>query len=210
LCAAIDIPVRGKYATSSGLPRQPADRPVDDLRIVSCHLGGGCSIAAIDGGRSVDTTMGYTPLDGLPMATRSGSVDPGLVIHLLRCGVTIDELDDTLQHHSGLLGLSGCSADLTEVIAYADVGDDSDTRAVAVYLHRLQTGFGAMLAALDGLDAVVVSGGAAVHTPAVHHTLHNLLRTFGLDAPLLVEAAREDWCVALAAAAVASDHPLNG
>ena len=154
--------------------------------------------------------MGYTPLDGLPMATRSGAVDPGLLIHLLRTGVTVDELDDTLQHHSGLLGLSGRSADLTEVIAYADAGDDRATLAVAVYLHRLRTGVGAMLATLDGLDAVVVSGGAAEHTSAVHHTLHNLLRTFRLDAPLLVEAAREDWCIALAAVAVASDHPLNG
>jgi acetate kinase len=180
-------------------------QPVAALCVLSCHLGGGCSVAAIDRGRSIDTTMGFTPLDGLPMATRSGAVDPGLLLHLLRAGTTSDELDETLQHRSGLLGLSGRSADFAEVVACAETGDDRARLAVDVYLHRLRAGAAAMLATLDRLDAIVVSGGVGQHAPAVHDTLRRLLRTFGLDAPLLIEEAREDWLIALAAAAVTGE-----
>ncbi len=179
------------------------DRPINDLRIVSCHLGGGCSIAAIDSGHSIDTTMGYTPLDGLPMATRSGTIDPGLLLHLLRTGVSVDELDELLNLHSGLLGLSGRTADLAEAIDCADAGDQRARLAVDVYFHRLRAGVGAMLANLNGLDAIVLSGGAAEGVPEIHDALRELLHAWRLDAPLLVEDAREDWSIALAAAAAA-------
>src|SRR5262245_43020081 len=99
-------------------------RAPSDVRLISCHLGGGCSLAAVDRGRSVDTTMGFTPLEGLVMATRSGSVDPGLLFLLLRHGTTPAELDDLLERDSGLLGLSGVSGDLREVLAARDAGDD--------------------------------------------------------------------------------------
>jgi acetate kinase len=135
------------------------DRPPEDLRLVTCHLGGGCSLAAIHHGRSVDTTMGFTPLDGLVMATRSGSVDPGLLLHLLRQGTALDELDRTLERESGLLGLSGVSADLREVISARDAGDDRARLAVEVFVYRLVAGIGAMAAGMGGLDAIVFTGG---------------------------------------------------
>jgi acetate kinase len=142
-------------------------RPIADLRLVSCHLGGGSSLAAVDRGRSVDTTMGFTPLDGLVMATRSGSVDPGLLLHLLRKGTSVDDLDDVLERQSGVLGLSGVGADLRAVIAARDGGDERARLAVDVYVHRLITGIGAMAGALGGLDAIVFTGGIGEHSAEV-------------------------------------------
>jgi acetate kinase len=141
------------------------DRPARSLRLVTCHLGGGCSLAAVAGGHSIDTTMGFTPLDGLVMSTRSGAVDPGLVLHALRHGDTVDGLDETLEHRSGLLGLSGVSGDLREVASARDRGDRRARLAIDVFVHRLTTGIGAMLGALgaaggvDGVDALVFTGG---------------------------------------------------
>ena len=134
-------------------------RPLESLRLVTCHLGGGCSLAAVDRGRSVDTTMGFTPLDGLVMAARSGSVDPGLIFHLLRSGTSVDELEALLARRAGLLGLSGVSADLREVVTARDAGDDHAALAVDVFVHRVATGVGAMIAALAGVDAIVFTGG---------------------------------------------------
>ena len=142
-------------------------RSPDDVRLVSCHLGGGSSIAAVDRGRSVDTTMGFTPLDGLVMATRAGSVDPGLLLHLLRHGTSVDELDDVLERRSGVFGLSGVSADLRAVIAARDGGDERARLAVDVFVHRLVTGIGAMIGALGGLDAIVFTGGIGEHSAEV-------------------------------------------
>jgi acetate kinase len=140
------------------------DRPVGSLRLVTCHLGGGCSLAAVVDGRGVDTTMGFTPLDGLVMSTRSGAVDPGLLIHALRAGETVDTLDDLLERRSGLLGLSGVSGDLRDVVAARDAGDTRARLAVDVFVHRLVTGIGEMVGALGatgtgGLDALVFTGG---------------------------------------------------
>jgi acetate kinase len=142
-------------------------RPRANLLLVTCHLGGGCSLAAVGGGRSVDTTMGFTPLDGLVMATRSGSVDPGLLLHLLRKGTSVDELDDLLERRSGLLGLSGVSGDLREVVAARDRGEPRAALAVDVFVHRLVTGVGAMIGALDGLDALVFTGGIGEHSAEI-------------------------------------------
>jgi acetate kinase len=130
-----------------------------DLRIVSCHLGAGASLCAIADGRSVDTTMGFTPLEGLVMATRSGNVDPGLLMWLLeRDALTTAELAHALDHESGLLGLAG-TADMREVLARASAGDPVGQLALAVYLHRLRAGIAAMTAALGGLDALVFTAG---------------------------------------------------
>lgn len=134
-------------------------REPGDLRIVSCHLGAGASLCAIAGGRSVDTTMGFTPLEGLVMATRSGSVDPGLLLWLMeQTGMEELELARVLEHESGLLGLSG-TADMREVIARARARDGSARLALDVYVHRLRAGIGAMAAALGGIDALVFTGG---------------------------------------------------
>jgi acetate kinase len=127
-----------------------------DLRVVSCHLGAGASLAAIHNGRSVDTTMGFTPLDGLVMATRSGSVDPGLLLWLMREGdVSIVELSNGLEHRSGLLGLSG-TADMRALLARQD---ETARTALAVYVHRLRGAIGSMAAAMNGLDVLAFTGG---------------------------------------------------
>lgn len=143
-------------------------RPLDSLRIVSCHLGAGASLAAVRGGRSVDTTMGFTPLAGLVMQTRSGSVDPGLVTWLLRHGDQDPKtLAATLEHHSGLRGLSGTSGDMREVLGGRDGGDADCALAFDVYVHTLVREIGAMAASAGGLDVLVFTGGVGEHAPAV-------------------------------------------
>ena len=141
----------------------------DGLRIVTCHLGAGASLAAVRGGRSVDTTMGFTPLDGLVMATRSGSVDPGLVLWLEEhAHMPPRELAETLAYRSGLTGLAG-TGDMREVLSRAVAGD---TRAVLgrdVYLHRLRGSVAAMAAAMGGLDVLVFTGGVGENSPEVRY-----------------------------------------
>ena len=142
-------------------------RPVAAVRIVTCHLGAGASLAAVAGGVSVDTTMGFTPLEGLVMATRSGSVDPGLILWLQEhVGMPTSELAATLEYRSGLLGLTG-SADMREILAAERDGDPDAGRAVAVYLHRLRAGVASMAAAMDGLDALVFTGGVGENSPEI-------------------------------------------
>ena len=148
--------------TAELLGRDPAD-----LRIVTCHLGAGASLAAIAGGRSVDTTMGFTPLEGLVMATRSGSVDPGLVLWLQQQGgLSADAVGDGLEHGSGLLGLAG-TADMREVLAASARGEPAASLAIDVYLHRLRAEIAAMAAALGGVDALVFTGGVGERAPAI-------------------------------------------
>jgi acetate kinase len=149
-------------------------RDGSELRIVSCHLGAGASLCAIAGGRSVDTTMGFTPLEGLVMATRSGSVDPGALLWILReKGIGADDVERVLDHESGLLGLSGVAPGMREVIAAAERGDRRAALAVEVYLYRLRAGIAAMAAAMEGVDAVaftagVGEGSARVRLDACH------------------------------------------
>jgi acetate kinase len=143
------------------------ERGAKGLRIVSCHLGAGASLCAIEDGRSLDTTMGFTPLEGLVMATRSGSVDPGMLLWLLEHeGLSPGELADALEHRSGLLGLAD-SADMHEVVERADEDDPTAGLALDVYIHRLRAGIAAMAAALGGLDALVFTGGVGEHSAAV-------------------------------------------
>ncbi|HKY93631.1 MAG TPA: acetate/propionate family kinase [Nevskiaceae bacterium] len=129
-------------------------------RMVVCHLGSGCSVTAVLEGRSVDTTMGFTPLEGLPMATRSGSVDPGVILFLQqRHGLSAAEIEDALEHRSGLLGLSGHSADLRQVRLAAVAGDRACQLAVAHFSHALRRAVGAMTGVLGGADLLVFTGG---------------------------------------------------
>ena len=158
-------------------------RPLQDLRVVSCHLGAGGSLAAVRHGRSVDTTMGFTPLEGLVMATRAGSVDPGLLLWLLsRGGLSPADLEDALEHHSGLAGLSGTSGDLRDVLAGRDRGDPACALAYDVFLHRLGREAGAMVAAAGGLDLLVFTGGIGEHAPGVRAHLVRTLGFLGTDA----------------------------
>ncbi|HXC23644.1 MAG TPA: acetate/propionate family kinase [Solirubrobacteraceae bacterium] len=140
------------------------ERDASGLRIVSCHLGAGASLCAIEGGRSLDTTMGFTPLEGLVMATRSGSVDPGMLLWLAEHErLTAAELADALEYRSGMLGLAG-STDMREIVAGACAGEPAPRLALDVYVHRLRAGIASMAAALDGLDALVFTGGVGEHS----------------------------------------------
>src|SRR5437016_3056761 len=131
------------------------NRNLADLKLVTCHLGNGCSLAAIRGGQSIDTTMGFTPLDGLMMGTRSGSVDPGILTYLMReKNLDGKALDKMLNSQSGLLGISGVSADMREVIAAMQTGNRRAQLAFDIFVHRLSAGIGSMLAALGGADAI--------------------------------------------------------
>ena len=133
---------------------------------MTAHLGAGASLAAVAFGRSVDTTMGFTPMEGLVMATRSGSVDPGLVLWVQRHGgLSADEVEHALEHESGLRGLSGGSGDLPTVMAAMDAGDPDARLAYEVYVYRIQTSVAAMTAAMGGIDALVFTGGAGEGEP---------------------------------------------
>jgi acetate kinase len=172
----------------------------DDLRIVSCHLGAGASLCAISHGRSVDTTMGFTPLEGVVMATRSGSVDPGLLLWLLeRAGLHAHDISDALEHESGLLGLAG-SADMREVLAARAAGDDRARVAIDVYLHRLRAGIAAMAAALGGIDALAFTGGVGENAAEIREETCAGLGFLGVGsvgpATLLCVPAREDLEIA--------------
>jgi acetate kinase len=135
-------------------------RDLRSLRLVTCHLGNGCSLTAIREGRSVDTTMGFTPLEGLMMGTRSGSVDPGIMTYLMRHGgFTGRQLDEMLNTRSGLLGISGISGDMRQIVAAMKDGHPRAKLAFEIFVHRLQAGIGAMIAALGGVDALVFTAG---------------------------------------------------
>ena len=138
------------------------------LRLVTCHLGAGASLAAVAGGAPLDTTMGFTPLDGLVMATRCGALDPGILLWVERHhGLTPDDIERVLDRESGLLGVSGRSGDLRVVLEAADGGDEAARLAVAVYLHRLRGSVAAMVVALGGLDALVFTGGVGEHSAPI-------------------------------------------
>lgn len=178
-------------------------RPVAELRIVSCHLGAGASVAAIDAGRSVDTTMGFTPLEGLVMATRSGSVDPGLVLWLAdHVGMPPAELAATLEHRSGLQGLAG-TADMRAVLADAHAGAATAILARDVYVHRLVGAIASMTAAMGGLDVLLFTGGVGENAPEIRVRAADGVRFLGVGLDEVANAAaRPDADVAPAGAAV--------
>jgi acetate kinase len=153
-----------------------------DLRVVTCHLGAGCSLAAHVGERVLDTTMGFTPLAGLVMQTRSGSIDPGLLLWLQQHGgIALDTLSDALEHRSGLRGLSGTSGDFREVLQGANAGDPHCQLAIDVYVHRLTREVGAMAASAGGLDLLIFTGGVGEHASAVRHAVCGRLSHLGVE-----------------------------
>ena len=188
------------------------------LRLVTCHLGNGCSLAAIREGLSVDTTMGFTPLEGLMMGTRSGSVDPGILTYLMRRGqLTGQQLDDLLNTKSGLLGISGISSDMRQIVAAAKDGHGRAKLAFEIFVHRLRAGIGAMIAALGGMDALVFTAGIGENSPDIRGAACANFEFLGLklDAEknaqspadqdislsdsavrVLVVRAQEDWAIA--------------
>jgi acetate kinase len=169
------------HAYASRRAAEIVGRPEAFMRTITCHLGSGASIAAVLGGRSVDTTMGFTPMEGLVMATRSGTVDPGMVLWLQRhAGMTEPQLNDALDQRSGLLALAGV-ADMREVLRGVAAGVDRSRLAFDVYIHRLRSCIGAMAASMNGADAVVFTGGIGENAPAVRAAAVSGLRFLGLE-----------------------------
>jgi acetate kinase len=192
-------------------------KPLDSLRIISCHLGNGCSLAAVRNGVSIDTTMGYTPLEGLMMGTRSGSVDPSILIHLMRQGYDAEKLDNILNKQSGLKGLSGVSGDMRQIKQSIEEGNSRAQLAFDVYVHRLRSHIGAMLASLGGLDALIFTGGVGENSAPVRAAAVEAFAFLGLKfdqakneaspvdediaatdstIPVLVIHTEEDWAIA--------------
>ena len=167
-----------------GLSVEWAASQVRVPRLVVCHLGGGSSVTAVLDGRSVETTMGFSPLEGVPMTTRSGSIDPGALFYLVReRGLSVDELDHALEHESGLAGLSGTSGDVREL---AD-----DSLALAVYVHRVAGAVAASTVALGGLDAIAFTGGIGEHSALVRDRVCERLGFLGAFDVRVVEAREE-------------------
>lgn len=193
-------------------------KDMNSLKLVTCHLGNGCSLAAIREGRSVDTTMGFTPLEGLMMGTRSGSVDPGILAYLVReRHLSGQQLDEVLNRKSGLLGISGISSDMREILDASKNGHERATLALDMYVHRLRSGIGAMIAVLEGVDALVFTAGVGENSPEIRAAVCDNLAFLGVrldqeknakspkdqdissvDATVrvLVIHAQEDWMIA--------------
>lgn len=170
-------------------------RDLRSLKIVTCHLGNGCSLCAIDGGKSVDTTMGFTPLEGLMMGTRSGSVDPGILTHVLETqNLDATKLDRVLNHESGLLGVSGVSSDMRDVLAAAREGNARAKLAFDIFIHRLQSEIGAMAASLGGLDVLVFTAGIGENSLEVRHAACTKLEFLGVALDDLANAGLEPDC----------------
>ena len=174
------------------------DRDPTDLRLITCHLGNGCSLAAIRGGRSVNTTMGFTPLEGLMMGSRSGSIDPGLLLHLLRQpNYSVDQLDHVLNQESGLKGISGISSDMRGILTAMAEGNSRAQLAFAAYVHSLRSHIGAMLASLGGLDALAFTAGIGEHAASVRAAACEAFAFLGLKLDLEKNAqSRLDWDIA--------------
>lgn len=158
------------------------DRPSVALRLVVCHLGHGCSASAVHGGRCVDTTMGYTPLDGLMMATRSGSVDPGIVLHVQQHhGLTAQQVESALNRDSGLLGVSGVSADMRQVMAAAKEGHDQARLALGIYIHRIRQAIGGLAVTMGGIDGLIFTAGVGEHASEIRASICAGLECLGLE-----------------------------
>ncbi|EKQ69768.1 acetate kinase [Leptolyngbyaceae cyanobacterium JSC-12] len=169
-----------KYCTERAA--QLLGRNIQDLCLITCHLGNGASLAAIRNGNSIDTTMGFTPLDGLMMGSRSGSVDPGILIYLMRkSGCTADELDTMLNKQSGLLGISGVGGDLRQILAAIEQGNHRAKLALDMYIHRLRSLIGSMLMSLDRLDAIVFTAGIGENAPLIRETACQALHWLGVE-----------------------------
>ena len=153
---------------------------IRDLRIITCHLGNGCSVCAVENGRSVETSMGMTPLEGLVMGTRSGDIDPGIILKLLRSDeMSIDDVDNLLNRQSGLLGLSGKTNDMRDIEEEAGQGDESCRLAIQVFTHRLRKYIGAFAAAMGGVDAIVFTGGIGENSGLIRHRVAQRLGFLG-------------------------------
>jgi acetate kinase len=199
------------------------------LKLIVCHLGNGASLAAVRSGKSIDTSMGFTPLEGLMMGTRCGSIDPGILVYLIRHGgSTAEDLDEILNRKSGLLGVSGISGDMREIESAIDLGNQRAQLAFDVYTHRLVREVGAMLAVLGGLDAIIFTGGVGENSARLREracanlgflgvkldaaknaqpTADQDIAAAGSNVRVLVIHAQEEWEIARECHRLALAHP---
>jgi acetate kinase len=169
------------HAYCAGRASELLGRAGCDLRLISCHLGGGCSAAAVRGGVAVATTNGFSPLEGLMMATRPGSVDPGILIHLQRDhGLSLDQIDDALNRSSGLLGISGVSSDLAQIEAAAAQGNPRARLAFDMFADRVRSAIGALAATLGGVDALIFTDRVGERSAALRAAACEGLEFMGL------------------------------
>ena len=175
----------GAHGTSHRYAAQQAanllGRPLRDLGLITCHLGNGGSITAVNHGKSIDTTMGFTPLEGLMMGTRSGSIDPAILTYIMRReGISFDEMDRILNRESGVLGVSGLSADMRDVLAAADGGDEHAELAIDMYVYRIQKAIGGFYAAMTRTDAVVMTAGIGENSAELRERIFDGLAHMGM------------------------------
>jgi acetate kinase len=196
-------------------------QPLESLKIVTCHLGNGCSLAAIKDGICIDTTMGFSPLEGLMMGTRCGSIDPQIPLYLIQeYGLDVEAVNRLLNQESGLKGISGISGDMREINQAIAAGNQRASLALDIYLHRLKSSIGAMVASLNGLDVLVFTGGVGENNAIIreqtcealtylglqldlaknHHPVDQNIATDNSLSAILVIHTQEDWAIALAAA----------
>jgi acetate kinase len=178
------------HAYCSGRAAALLGQPLEELRLVICHLGHGCSASAVRGGLCVDTTMGFTPLDGLMMATRSGAVDPGILFHVQQHhGLTAAQVETALNRESGLLGVSGISGDMRQVLTAAKGGNESARLALGIYTHRVRQAIGALTVTMGGIDALVFTAGVGEHAAEIRASSCAGLECLGLDLDAQANAA---------------------
>jgi acetate kinase len=160
---------------------QLLQRDLADLKLITAHLGNGCSLAAIAGGQCIDTTMGFTPLDGLMMGSRSGSLDPGILLYLLRQGYSVEDLDRQLNHESGLLGISGISGDMRAILTAITAGEERAVLAFDLYIHRLRSLLGSMWMSLGNVDALIFTAGVGENAALVRSRVCAELTWLGIE-----------------------------
>ena len=157
-------------------------KPLNELRLIICHLGNGVTICAVDGGKSIDTSMGLTPLGGVMMGTRCGDLDPGVIFYLLReTGIEAEELNRILNNRSGLLGISGVSNDIREILSRAEKGDVRCRLAIDMFTYRIKKWIGAYAAALGGFDALIFTAGIGENSPHIRSMVCEGLDFMGVE-----------------------------
>ncbi|URR34706.1 acetate kinase [Thermosynechococcus sp. HN-54] len=178
-------------------------RPLAELRLITCHLGNGCSLTAVKGGVSVETTMGFTPTAGVMMGTRCGDIDPGILLYLLRRGSRVEDLDRLVNRQSGLLGVSGVSNDLRQILAAIDQGNTQAKLAYDCFIYSLQRGIASLLPSLGGLDGLVFTAGIGENAASVRRDVCQGLGWLGIELDsVLNEQGKGDRDIALPTAAV--------
>lgn len=180
----------------SGRLAELTGRSLEDMKVITCHLGNGASVCAIEGGKSVDTSMGFTPLEGLVMGTRSGDIDPGIIPYLMnREEITIREMNSMLNKHSGLRGISGISGDMRQITEAMQQGDARAKDAYEMFVYRLRKYIGSYVAAMDGVDAIVFTGGIGENAAHVRADVCRRLTFFGVELDEEANARGGEGCI---------------